>query len=177
MSVQLMSLVFRTDLPAKLKLPLLSLADQASDVGVCWPKLETTAPRCSIKVRHLRDCIRELEELGLVEVERRGNRLTNRYVVNVDALTSLVSEAEGDRQSTTAHPKSDRHPSAAHPKGPTGEAGNPLVATVVDDGDDVSTVTGSPVPGTGGDRHPSAGGDRQIGRASWRARVEISVGA
>lgn len=88
MSIKLMSLVWDKPLPIARKMLLLSLADQANDAGQCWPELDDLAARCSMSRRTLFDCLRELEEAGLLTRIHRGQvgALKVIFQVNEDAL-------------------------------------------------------------------------------------------
>lgn len=72
MSIDLMSAVWRSNLPSSgHKFVLLSLADQASDDGYCWPSLARTAKRCQIGRSTLCRYLADLEAAGWLERERR----------------------------------------------------------------------------------------------------------
>jgi hypothetical protein len=47
-----------------MKFVLLSLADNANDEGMCWPKVQTTANRCNLSQRYTRGLIGTLERAG-----------------------------------------------------------------------------------------------------------------
>lgn len=51
---------------------LLCLADHANDSnGICWPSVSTIARRCRLEDRATRYALKELEQLGLLMVERK----------------------------------------------------------------------------------------------------------
>jgi hypothetical protein len=87
MSIRVMTWAFEQRIPANIKIVLLSLADNANDDGYCWPSQETIAYKSSVSVRNLRRLITQLEERGLIRVERRndrdGHRASNGYYVGL----------------------------------------------------------------------------------------------
>lgn len=78
-----MTLVWDLPLPIARKMLLLSLADQANDSGQCWPELDDLAARCSMSRRTLFDCLRELEEVGLLSRIHRGTAGALRVIFQV----------------------------------------------------------------------------------------------
>lgn len=73
MSVALMSLVWKVDLPASEKLVLLALADCANDEGGCWPSMRTLVSKCSKSERTVQAAIKALVDAGhLTRDERLG---------------------------------------------------------------------------------------------------------
>lgn len=73
MSIQIMTLVWKLNLPDSEKLALLALADNANDEGVCWPSMATLARKCSKSDRTVQRSIQSLEEKGhLTREERPG---------------------------------------------------------------------------------------------------------
>jgi DNA-binding transcriptional ArsR family regulator len=64
------------------KLTLIALADRAGDDGVCWPSVAKIAHDTELSESTVRRALRELCELGLIEVQRRrvdGASMTNAY--------------------------------------------------------------------------------------------------
>lgn len=64
---------------------LVTVANYADDFGICWPKMATLVAQCRCCERKVRDCLRKLEERGLlVRVERRrdnGSQRSNAIVL------------------------------------------------------------------------------------------------
>ena len=63
------------------KAVLISLADQASDDGVCWPAVGTIAKRTCLSERAVRDALAWLQASGAVFREYRPNTSTS-YTIN-----------------------------------------------------------------------------------------------
>lgn len=66
------------------RLVLIALADRADDIGFCWPSVDDIARRSGVARGHISRIVKELEELGWLEVERfpgGGRGLSNRYYV------------------------------------------------------------------------------------------------
>lgn len=91
LSIKLMSLVWDMDLPQGRKLVLLSLADQANDGGQCFPSFETLQRRCGMARRTLFDCLRDLEQAGLITRIPMGQPGRQRIVfqVNEESLRQI----------------------------------------------------------------------------------------
>lgn len=70
---------------------LISLADQASDDGVCWPAVGTIAKRCCMSERAVRDAMLQLENAGLLSRERRYNA-SNVYSITPASYTPEAIE-------------------------------------------------------------------------------------
>lgn len=81
MSIALMSIVWKLDLPPGEKLVLLSLADQANDDGrQCWPSVETIAERSGQGIRTVRRALSSLEEKGHLTRKHREGTSTQYHV-------------------------------------------------------------------------------------------------
>jgi hypothetical protein len=73
MSIKLMNEAWLCDLPPLEKLVLLSMADQASDSGHCWPSLKSISARCGRDDRSVRRWIARLVDRGhMSRIERPG---------------------------------------------------------------------------------------------------------
>lgn len=83
-----MNWAWGVDLPPAMKLVLLKLADRANDDGECWPGMEVVAEACGVSVRSVMRYVKQMEEMGLLRVDRRigedGCRLTNVYWMNFE---------------------------------------------------------------------------------------------
>ena len=64
------------DMTATKKAVLISLADNASDEGVCWPSISTIGVRTCLSERAVRDALRWLEEAGVLISNQRYGRST-----------------------------------------------------------------------------------------------------
>ncbi|WP_085710874.1 MULTISPECIES: helix-turn-helix domain-containing protein [unclassified Pseudomonas] len=84
------------------KLVLIKLADNASDIGECWPSYQHIADQCEIDRSTVRKHIKQLEAQGFLRIENRegpkGNS-TNLYFLNLWAVgqksTPIGSESTG----------------------------------------------------------------------------------
>ena len=88
MTIRAMNWAWGVDLPPAMKLVLLKLADRANDDGECWPGMEVVAEACGVSVRSVMRYVKQMEEMGLLRVDRRigedGRRLTNVYWMNFE---------------------------------------------------------------------------------------------
>lgn len=90
MSMNLMVKALETKVGNPLrKLVLIKLADNASDIGECWPSYQHIADQCEIDRSTVRKHIKQLEAQGLLRIENRegpkGNS-TNLYFLNLWAV-------------------------------------------------------------------------------------------
>lgn len=75
MSIKYMSAVWeRADLTQSQTLVALAIADHADDEGHCYPSIDRIALKARIKRRQTQAVIRQLEDLGLLRVERHAGR-------------------------------------------------------------------------------------------------------
>jgi hypothetical protein len=83
MSLRVMSWAWSVQLAPTPKLVLMALADEADDIGFCFPSQRRLAAKCSITDRTVRRMLVELETKGYVTLERRhradGSRTSNGY--------------------------------------------------------------------------------------------------
>lgn len=89
-----------------LKLVLLALADNASDVGdKCWPSIKLVSRKSCISERTVQRCIKTLEERGFIKVTRRfrnnKSQTSNSYQLNISAPDKLSPPRE------LCHPRDD----------------------------------------------------------------------
>lgn len=90
MSMNLMVKALETKVGNPLrKLVLIKLADNASDIGECWPSYQHIADQCEIDRSTVRKHIKQLEAQGFLRIENRegpkGNS-TNLYFLNLWAV-------------------------------------------------------------------------------------------
>lgn len=118
MSLELMSAVFRLDLPAQRKLILLALSDFANDDGgACWPSQETLAWKASISTRNLRTNITALESDGWLDIVVPGNGRGRSTVYQLHAGRIRYEAAKADDAR-----KADRDVEKADPDDTKGDA-------------------------------------------------------
>jgi hypothetical protein len=82
MSMDLMTQVWKTDLPSTTKFVLLALCDNSSDGGECWPSIDRIAMKCSLSVRSVQRALGELEDAGYCKRHFRSNRSTMYYIAD-----------------------------------------------------------------------------------------------
>lgn len=117
------SLVWAWNLKIKIashKLVLLTLADNSNDQGECFPRLETIARRCGLKIRPLQKVINKLKAAGYLDTEPRhrkdGRQTSNLFYLNMMGKFSTIDEEElpvhkGDTMShRTSPPCPTGHP-------------------------------------------------------------------
>jgi len=80
MSVEVMSVVWKLDLPQNKKLVLLAIADHANDDGIAWPSQGRIAWKTGYKRRNIKRILDELIEDGLLQVMRVGRGRGNSTV-------------------------------------------------------------------------------------------------
>lgn len=83
------------------KAVLVSLADNASDEGVCWPSVPTIAMRTCLSVRTVQMALKRLEGRGLVERELQqranGSASSSVYRLRVEAILQASKAAQEAR--------------------------------------------------------------------------------
>lgn len=88
MTIRAMNWAWGIELPPAMKLVLLKLADRANDDGECWPGIDVVAEACGVSERSVMRYIQQMEEIGLIVVDRRkaetGRQQTNIYTLNMD---------------------------------------------------------------------------------------------
>lgn len=170
MSIEVMSLVWRADLPAMDKIVLLRLADFADAHGHnVYPSVERVQKECGVSERHARAVIKKFTIKGLLILVRQGggrNRPTE-YRFDIETLKRCtpcrvfdLSDAENPAHGAPITDQKGAHgaenPAHGAEKGAPG-APNPPVTTsnrqVVVDG--VRDRTDEPAP-SGTDQHDDA---------------------
>lgn len=132
MSILLMTQAFSLRIEnCTAKLILLKLADNANDNGYCFPSIDYIAQQCSVHPRTVKRQIKNLVELGYLEVKPRFNnnkQRSNEYLLHiaspiksggdispphkdpVEPITSNTDQIRGDTRSpvgvTEDHPES-----------------------------------------------------------------------
>ena len=97
MSMNLMVLAMKAKVGNPLrKLVLIKLADNASDIGECWPSYKHIADQCEISKRSVITHIKNLEEMGFLRVEHRDGKFyknsSNMYHLTIGAGAAPVQE-------------------------------------------------------------------------------------
>ena len=71
MSIEVQNQVWKLDLPPNLKYVAIALADHAHDDGTeARPSQQYLAKKTGLSVRHVRRCLRELIERGVIRIDR-----------------------------------------------------------------------------------------------------------
>jgi DNA-binding transcriptional ArsR family regulator len=94
MSIEVMSLVWKSTVPAPERFTLLALADRADDAGRCWPSVSALARKCLTGERTIRRHLEALKVMGVLEVNYRAGT-SSHYSIRVDALAKLAQEDPG----------------------------------------------------------------------------------
>jgi hypothetical protein len=114
MSTSLMGACWPLQMSPTQKAVLISLADQANDDGVCWPRIETIAVRTCLSERAVQVAIKWLEERGVLRLERRYKRSTVFTISPRDFR-------EGESDSPERPSPEPRSPEGASPEHPSPE--------------------------------------------------------
>lgn len=125
MSMELMVKAMKTKVGNPLrKLVLIKLADNANDMGECWPSYQHVADQCEIARSTVKAHIRELEKAGLVrrEYRRKGEiNQSNLFHLNLDGgfFTAPGGRAADDPPRAAENPggAADDLPRAGHDPG------------------------------------------------------------
>ncbi|MCE0853962.1 helix-turn-helix domain-containing protein [Pseudomonas asiatica] len=110
MSMELMVKAMKTKVGNPLrKLVLIKLADNANDMGECWPSYQHVADQCEIARSTVKSHIRELEKAGLVrrEYRRKGElNQSNLFHLTLDGGVSPAPRggASGDLPRAAENP-------------------------------------------------------------------------
>lgn len=132
MSYRYLNATWELELPAHLKIVLLSLADQANDDGECWPSQAYISKRCGTSTRQVGTNLRKLREMGLVEMVKRRRRKTAVYRITLlDEQDQKPASGQGEPPTSVDHYAHDRN----HTSSETGQ-----------DRKSSAPKTGSPLP-------------------------------
>jgi hypothetical protein len=96
MSTIVMAACWPLQMPATAKSVLISLADQASDDGVCWPSVGTIAKRTCLSERAVQEAIAWLQTVGVVFREYRINTSTS-YTITPGKFNPKAAPAKRKR--------------------------------------------------------------------------------
>lgn len=98
MSIRLITKAWETDLKGNELLVLLSLSDNASDEGVCFPSWETIIKKTKVSRGTLSKTLKKLEEKGHLKRENRkrsnGSNTSNLYMITPIIYSSEVELSE-----------------------------------------------------------------------------------
>lgn len=91
-----MSACWPLSMAPKAKAVLISLADNANDLGECWPSIDTIAKRTCLSRDSVMRAIRELERLGHLTADRSNGRHTSYLVHPVSGLFEQSTRSQGE---------------------------------------------------------------------------------
>ena len=80
-SLALMTLAWKSEMPSGRKFVLVSLCDNANDQGECFPSISTIAERCSMGERTVQGHVHDLIKAGILLVQERAGR-SNVYTID-----------------------------------------------------------------------------------------------
>lgn len=120
------------------KLVLIKLADNANDLGECWPSHQHIADQCEISRRSVINHINKLEEMGLLRREYRtknNEKQSNLYYLTLDgegsAGDSLPSERDAPPSAGGSLPSAgDTPPPSAGDAHRTSHSPEPVIEPV-----------------------------------------------
>lgn len=105
MSVNVMSMVWDSTVPAPERFTLLALADRADEDGRCWPSIPRLAQKCRTGESTVRRHLTALRSLGVITIEQRWNN-SSVYTINLPKLRDLVDNEDPSQSDTPS--QSDR---------------------------------------------------------------------
>lgn len=115
MSTRIMSECWPLQMPPTAKAVLISLADNASDQGVCWPSIPTIAERTCFSERAVQNAIKWLESVSIVTADRSNGRHTSYLITPAAYAPAQDVRGAGD---APAPPQQVRQPPQEIPKPP-----------------------------------------------------------
>ena len=104
MSLDYMTLAWRTELQAGPRLILLAICDNANDDGNCYPSIQSLSLKSGLSPRAVRGHVASLDEAGIVERHERAGRSTY-YQVNLRALRAAVFKSLSARTDLSEYDK------------------------------------------------------------------------
>lgn len=138
MSTMVMAACWPLQMTSTAKAVLISLADNANDHGVCWPSIPTIMLRTCLGKTAVIEAIQQLEQSGLLSIERTQGR-GNRYQLTPAAdlfqpvrhahpsATRTGSPAALDPSATRTGPVRHADPNRKEPSGTVKKASAPEV--------------------------------------------------
>ena len=104
MSVDYMTLAWRTELQAGPRLVLLAICDNANDDGNCYPSIQALANKSGLSVRAVRGHVASMTESGLLLRNERAGRSTF-YQIALKALRAAVFKSLSARKELSDYDK------------------------------------------------------------------------
>jgi len=125
MSIELMSLAWKTSIKTSSKMVLLALCDNANEQGLCFPSIKTIALRCSMSVRSVQNQIAILMEKGYLTKQERMGRSSLYFITDPCKWCTPANSAP--LQTTTQTPANHDETPAQFAGG--GATGAPITIT------------------------------------------------
>lgn len=114
MSIALMSLAWKADLPTGRKMVLLALCDNANDQGECYPSVSNIAERCSMGERTVQSHLADMEDDGILSRHFRNGR-SSIYVINPRRFRTPAESAPPQNSHPTPAESAPLPPQISHP--------------------------------------------------------------
>lgn len=114
MSIALMTLAWKSSLPAGQKMVLLALCDNANDQGECYPSVTMLAAKCSMGARTVQQHIADMEANQIVTREMRTGRSTV-YHINPRKFCTPADFAPPQNLHPTPAESAPLPPQISHP--------------------------------------------------------------
>lgn len=109
---------------------LLAIADNADDEGYAWPSMDTIARKANLSERGARKCVRNLQDMGLIEVESGGGRRkTNAYQITTCGVghdESHKNPEQNSRNPSSGYTEETRNRAARNPEQSDTKPGTPV---------------------------------------------------
>ncbi|MYM31502.1 hypothetical protein GTP58_24515 [Duganella sp. CY15W] len=119
MSIALMTLAWKMDLPTHPKMVLLALCDNANDQGECYPSVAMLTEKCSMSERSVQKHIADMEKTGVITRAYRAGRSTV-YQINPRKLCTPAADAPPQNAHPTPATGAPTPPQLVHPTPATG---------------------------------------------------------
>jgi len=107
MSIAQMTLAWRLNVSPTQKLVLLSLADNASDPGECYPSIAQIVSRTCLSERAVRQAIRALEDMGAIHSEKRRGTSTVYFLTLSEVIETQAPRHDVPPRGAGDAPQSD----------------------------------------------------------------------
>lgn len=89
MSIEIMSLVFKSDLPTTEKFVLLAIADFSNSEGIAWPSITRIEKHTSLSRRAIFTSIKKLEGRGILSKKCNPNASSTMYKIHIEMVKKM----------------------------------------------------------------------------------------
>ena len=121
MSLDWMNRCFRSSLDPTDRLVMLSLADNASDTGLMWPSIPTTARKTGLSERSVQRAIQRFIEVGYIVLEQQASQHRPRLYRIIDLPAG--AESIDEPAVTDSHLYDNSGVTLGHPEVTLGQSG------------------------------------------------------